>query len=67
MSYEDTEYDDEGKEKGKTPKTEQINDATAFWKRPKNELKKKDYNEFYKTLSYDSENPLDWVHSTAVL
>ena len=56
---------DEGKEKSKTPKTEQINDATAFWKRPKNELKKKDYNEFYKTLSYDSDSPLDWVHSTA--
>ena len=65
LSYEDTEYDDEGKEKAKTPKTEQINDATAFWKRPKNELKKKDYNEFYKTLSYDSDSPLDWVHSTA--
>ena len=65
LSYEDTEYDDEGKEKTKTPKTEQINDATAFWKRPKNELKKKDYNEFYKTLSYDSDAPLDWVHSTA--
>jgi hypothetical protein len=41
LSYEDTEYDDDGKEKGKTPKTEQVNDATAFWKRPKNELKKK--------------------------
>ena len=65
LSYEDTEYDDEGKEKGKTQKNEQINDATAFWKRPKSELKKKDYNEFYKTLSYDSEDALDWVHSSA--
>lgn len=65
LSYEDTEYDDEGKEKGKTQKNEQINDATAFWKRPKNELKKKDYNEFYKTLSYDAEDALDWVHSSA--
>ena len=42
-----------------------MNDATAFWKRPKNELKKKDYNEFYKTLSYDGDDPLDWIHSTA--
>jgi len=65
LSYEDTEYDDDGKEKGKTPKTDQVNDATAFWKRPKNELKKKDYKEFYKTLSYDADDPLDWVHSTA--
>ena len=65
LSYEDTEYDDDGKEKGKTPKTEQVNDATAFWKRPKNELKKKDYNEFYKSLSYDADEPMDWIHSTA--
>jgi len=65
LSFEETEYDDEGKEKSKTPKTEQVNDATAFWKRPKNELKKKDYNEFYKTLSYDADDALDWIHSTA--
>ena len=65
LTYEDTEYDDDGKEKGKTPKTEQVNDATAFWKRPKNELKKKDYNEFYKSLSYDADDPMDWIHSTA--
>ena len=65
LTYEDTEYDDDGKEKGKTPKTEQVNDATAFWKRPKNELKKKDYNEFYKSLSYDADEPMDWIHSTA--
>jgi len=65
LSYEDTEYDDEGKEKGKTSKIDQVNDATAFWKRPKNELKKKDYTEFYKTLSYDMEDPLDWIHSSA--
>ncbi len=65
LSYEETEYDDEGKEKGKTSKTDQVNDATAFWKRPKNELKEKDYNEFYKTLSYDGDDPLDWIHSTA--
>ena len=28
-------------------------------------MKKKDYNEFYKTLSYDAEDALDWVHSSA--
>ena len=64
LAFEETEYDD-GKEVGKTPKVEQINDATAFWKRPKNELKKKDYTEFYKSLSYDMEDPLTYIHSTA--
>jgi len=65
LTYEDTEYDDEGKEKSKETKTTQINDAKAFWTRSKNELKKKDYNEFYKSLSNDVSDPLDYVHFRA--
>ena len=65
LTYEDTEYDDEGKEKSKETKTTQINDAKAFWTRSKNDLKKKDYNEFYKSLSNDVEDPLDYVHFRA--
>jgi len=65
LTFDDVEYDKDGKEKGKTEKTDQINKATAFWKRSKNELKKKDYNEHYKSLSYDMEDPMDWVHTNA--
>jgi molecular chaperone HtpG len=46
-------------------KEEQINSASAIWKRPKSELKEEDYNEFYKTLSHDTEDPLLYIHTRA--
>ncbi len=65
LHYMDTEYDKDGKEKGKTPKTDQINAASAFWKRPKSEVKKKEYSEFYKSISNDFDDPLHYVHTQA--
>jgi len=65
LTYSDTEYDDEGKEKGSEIKTDQVNDAKAFWTRSKNELKDKEYKEFYKSFSNDMEDPFDWVHFRA--
>ena len=65
LTYPDIEYDNEGKEKSRKSKTEQINDAKAFWTRSKSELKKKDYNEFYKSLANDMEEPFDWIHFQA--
>ena len=65
LTYTDTEYDKDGKEKSKGAKTEQINDAQAFWTRSKSEIKKKEYNEFYKAFSSDMEDPFDWVHFRA--
>ncbi|MGY8782767.1 MAG: molecular chaperone HtpG [Fidelibacterota bacterium] len=65
LTYDETEFDDDGKEKSKETKTTQINDAKAFWTRSKNELKEKDYNEFYKSLSQDMTDPMSWVHFRA--
>ena len=65
LTYEDVDYDKEGKEKSRQSKTEQINKAKAFWSRSKNELKKKEYIEFYKTLSHDNDEPTDWIHFKA--
>tara|TARA_A100001011_G_scaffold392397_1_gene479870 strand:- start:7291 stop:9168 length:1878 start_codon:yes stop_codon:yes gene_type:complete len=65
LTYPEIDYDDEGKEKGRELKTDQVNDAKAFWTRSKNELKKKDYNEFYKSFSNDIDNPFEWVHFRA--
>ncbi len=53
------------KKKSSKSKTDQINDAKAFWTRAKSDLKKKDYIEFYKSLSYDTEDPFDWIHTKA--
>ena len=65
LTFEDVDYDKEGKEKSRQSKTEQINKAKAFWSRSKNELKKKEYIEFYKTLSHDNGEPTDWIHFKA--
>jgi molecular chaperone HtpG len=65
LHYTKTEYDDKGKEKGKTPTTEQINSASALWKRPKSELTDEEYTEFYKTISHDSDEPLFHLHTRA--
>ena len=65
LTYTDTEYDKDGKEKSKGIKTEQVNDAKAFWTRSKTEIKKKEYKEFYKSFSNDMEEPFDWVHFRA--
>ena len=46
-------------------KVEQINAASALWKRPKSELSDGDYQEFYQTLTVDTEDPLHWVHTHA--
>ena len=44
---------------------DQVNSASAFWKRSKSSLNKKDYNEFYKTFSNDNEDPLLHLHTSA--
>ncbi|MCD6342332.1 MAG: ATP-binding protein, partial [Spirochaetaceae bacterium] len=43
-------------------KEEQVNAASALWKRPKSELKDEDYNEFYKTISHEGEDPMYRIH-----
>ena len=65
LTYSEVDYDDEGKEKGREIKTDQVNDAKAFWTRSKSELKDKEYKEFYKAFSNDMEDPFDWVHFRA--
>jgi molecular chaperone HtpG len=65
------ELSEEDKEAGKEPKKtvenkrEQANQAKALWTISKSNLKKEDYNEFYQTISHDSEEPLGYVHTKA--
>ena len=65
LTYHDIEYDEKGEEKSRKLKTDQVNDAKAFWTRSKNDLKEKDYKEFYKNFSNDMDEPFDWVHFRA--
>ncbi|MEI7811742.1 MAG: molecular chaperone HtpG [Ignavibacteria bacterium] len=41
---------------------EKINTVSALWREPKSTIKKEQYDEFYKSLSYDSDEPLDLLH-----
>jgi molecular chaperone HtpG len=56
------QYQDDGPHGGKVDKDEQVNAALALWRRPKSELKDEDYNEFYRTISHDTEDPFHWIH-----
>jgi molecular chaperone HtpG len=50
-------------EKDATIEYETVNKASAFWTREKSSIKKEEYNEFYKSLSYDFEDPLAVMHN----
>ena len=55
--------EDEEKKKDVTPEWEQINSGTPIWARPKNKVKKEEYNSFYTGLSYDPEPPAMVLHN----
>jgi len=40
-----------------------VNKAAALWARPKGEITKEQYEEFYKQISYDTEAPLAYTHN----
>lgn len=42
---------------------ETVNQASALWMRPKNELSDEDYQQFYQQISFDTEPPLRWIHN----
>ena len=42
---------------------ETVNQASALWTRPKNEISDQDYVDFYRHISSDYADPLSWVHS----
>ena len=67
LEYDQKSYEGEGDDRKETleHKIEQINNASALWKRSKSELTDEDYNEFYKTIGHDTEEPLHYIHTKA--
>lgn len=55
---EEDKKDDEKKEP-ESPKP--LNTMTALWKRPKKDVKKEEYDEFYKHLTHDFDEPLEVI------
>ena len=67
---DETPMDDEGKPKEDAKKQtivteETLNSMKAIWMRPKSEVKKEEYNEFYKHISHDYTDPLKTIHYSA--
>jgi molecular chaperone HtpG len=65
LTADKSEWDEAEKKSVTKRATEQINSASAMWKRPKSELKDEDYKELYKSISGDWEDPLFWFHTKA--
>ena len=57
----DADKKDEKKEVKKEYKA--VNTGTALWTRARNEIKDEEYQEFYKHVSHDFQNPLLWQHN----
>jgi molecular chaperone HtpG len=47
----------------KTGEWEQANAAAALWSRPKKDITKEHYDDFYKQISHDQEAPLAYTHN----
>jgi molecular chaperone HtpG len=65
LTYDKSEWNETEKKSTKTRTTEQVNAASALWRRPKSELSEEDYKELYKSISGDWEDPLFWFHTKA--
>lgn len=57
------EHYGEEKDKPAEPEWETVNRASALWTRPRTEIKDEEYQEFYKHVGHDFENPLTWSHN----
>jgi molecular chaperone HtpG len=65
LTYDKSDWSELEKKSIKTRTTEQVNVASALWRRPKSELKDEDYKELYKSIGHDWEDPLFWFHTKA--
>jgi molecular chaperone HtpG len=65
LTHDKSEWNETEKKSVKTRTTEQVNVASAMWRRPKSELKEEDYKELYKSIAGDWEDPLFWFHTKA--
>lgn len=59
------EWDEEKKEQVTREETETVNQASALWARPRNEITEDEYKAFYKHVGHDFDEPLAWTHARA--
>ena len=61
--WKESEKEGEPGQMVKTGEWEAVNKANALWTRPKKDITDEQYQEFYKAISHDHENPLTWSHN----
>lgn len=61
-NYGDDESDG-SEDKPATPEWETVNRASALWTRPRTQISDEEYQQFYKHVSHDADNPLAWSHN----
>jgi molecular chaperone HtpG len=59
-SYSQDKSDDELADE---PQDETVNRATALWTRSRSDVSDEEYKEFYKHISHDFSDPMDWSHN----
>lgn len=59
LNKKEEDKKDGEKKEPETPKP--LNTMTALWKRPKKDVKKEEYDEFYKHLTHDFDEPLEVI------
>jgi molecular chaperone HtpG len=65
LTYDKSEWNEAEKKSTKSRVTEQVNSASALWRRPKSELTDEDYKELYKSITGEWDDPLFWFHTKA--
>jgi len=65
LTYDKSEWNPDQKKSIKTRTTEQVNVASALWRRPKADISDQDYKDFYQSITGDSQDPLFWLHTRA--
>ena len=63
MEKQDFSTEDKDDKKTKEKEYETVNSAKALWTRPRSEVSEDEYKEFYKHVTHDFADPLDWSHN----
>ncbi len=63
MQKAEVKSEDETEATNMQPEYESVNAAQALWTRSRTDIKDEEYNEFYKHVTHDYHEPLNWSHN----